>query len=347
MRSVSEGIFPLDKQLQLWEKHWSEQVARQAVWLSGLLAYEQARQILEEIGGIQISYSSVWRRVKKWGKRFEALEALQQVKASSIEKRAEPDQNKSLSQMGAAMDGTMIHIREEGWKELKAGCVFDIEKKVETDAETKEEVEVGHAVNNAYVAHLGGPEVFGKKMWAKARDRHWEHAEDSIVVGDGALWIWNLAAEHFYDSHQLVDWYHASEHLANAGQVLYGEGSPQAQHWYRTWKTSLYQGHADQIAAQLIRLATKHPKQAKALSQEAGYFQNNHKRMQYLEMQEDGYPIGSGMVESAAKQYKARFAGPGMRWSRAGANRLLPVRTAIMSKHFDKMWRLAYNSPPI
>ena len=69
-------------------------------------------------------------------------------------------------------------------------------------------------------------------------------------------------------------------------------------------------------------------------------------RMQYLEMREEGYPIGSGMVESEAKQYKARFAGPGMRWSRTGAERLLPIRTAIMSKRFDKMWALAYNSPP-
>jgi hypothetical protein len=68
--------------------------------------------------------------------------------------------------------------------------------------------------------------------------------------------------------------------------------------------------------------------------------------MNYLEMRMEGYPIGSGMVESAAKQYKGRFCGAGMRWSRPGAERLIPVRTAILSKRFDKMWHLAYNSPP-
>ena len=67
--------------------------------------------------------------------------------------------------------------------------------------------------------------------------------------------------------------------------------------------------------------------------------------MNYLEMRSEGYPIGSGMVESAAKQYKARFSGSGMRWSRKGVERLLPVRTAIMSRRFDKLWMLAYNSP--
>jgi len=63
-------------------------------------------------------------------------------------------------------------------------------------------------------------------------------------------------------------------------------------------------------------------------------------------MREEGWLIGSGSVESAAKQYKARFAGPGMHWSRVGAERLLPVRSAIMSGRFDECWRQAYNSPP-
>ena len=85
---------------------------------------------------------------------------------------------------------------------------------------------------------------------------------------------------------------------------------------------------------------------AEALHKERGYFHNNRKRMNYLDLRSEGCPIGSGMVESAAKQYKARFCGPDMRWSRKGAERLLPVRTAILSSRFDKMRRLAYNSPP-
>jgi hypothetical protein len=68
--------------------------------------------------------------------------------------------------------------------------------------------------------------------------------------------------------------------------------------------------------------------------------------MNYLDMCSEGYPIASGMVESAAKQYKARFYGASMRWSRKGAERLLPIRKAIMSSRFDKIWCLAYISPP-
>jgi hypothetical protein len=96
----------------------------------------------------------------------------------------------------------------------------------------------------------------------------------------------------------------------------------------------------------LKQQAREQPHKAEALHKESGYFHNNRKRMNYLDLRSEGYPIGSGMVESGGKQYKDRFCGPGMRWSRKGAERLLPVRAAILSSRFDKMWRLAYNSPP-
>jgi hypothetical protein len=171
-------------------------------------------------------------------------------------------------------------------------------------------------------------------------------AEDSLAIGDGAPWIWNLVSEHFYTSHQLVDWFHASEHLAEAARVLYGEGTTKQRTWYRRWTQQLYLGHGRKLVTALKSQATRQPDKAQPLLQQAGYFQNNLKRMNYLEMRMEGYPIGSGMVESAAKQYKHRFCGPGMRWSRKGAERLIPVRSAILSKRFDKTWRLAYNSPP-
>lgn len=282
----------------------------------------------------------------RWGRRLQAVEALQQVKAYGFDEPESLDPNRSRDRMGVAMDGTMVHIREEGWKELKVGCVFDIALRRQLDPHTQEEIELGSAIHNSYVAHLGSPDRFGQKMWTEARHRFWVQAEDSLTLGDGATWIWNLVSEHFYTSHQLVDWYHASEHLANTAKVLYGEGTPTAQRWYRRWETKLYQGHVEQLVEVLNQQTAQQAQKAEVLRKEAGYFHKNRKRMNYLEMRSEGYPIGSGMVESAAKQYKARFCGPGMRWSRKGAERLLPVRTAILSSRFDKMWHSAYHSPP-
>ena len=206
-------------------------------------------------------------------------------------------------------------------------------------------MELAHAVNNSYVAHLGGAEVLGQMVWAEASRRGWERAADTQVLGDGAPWIWNVAAEHFYDSHQTVDWYHAIEHLAASAQLLKGQGTLACTRWRNDRQTALFEGHAARIAQELIDAAPDHPDVAENLHKEAKYLLKNQRRMNYQEMREDGWAIGSGMVESAAKQFKARFTGPGMRWSRPGAERLLPVRAAIMSRRFDDLWSVAYNSP--
>jgi hypothetical protein len=111
-----------------------------------LVAFAQAEQILREVGRIDISQSSIWRRVDRWGRRLQAIEALQQAKAYGFEDPESLDPNCSRGRMGAAMDGTMVHIREEGWKELKVGCVFDIALRRQFDPHTQEEVELGSAI---------------------------------------------------------------------------------------------------------------------------------------------------------------------------------------------------------
>jgi hypothetical protein len=331
----------------LWEAHWSEQVAKQAVWLSGLVTFEQAQEILQEIGQVTISDSSIWRRVSVWGQQAQAVETARQAQASALPTRSElvGPAGQTPAEMGVALDGGMVHVREEGWKELKAGCVFDVVVRPTFQHDTGETLELAHAVHNTYVAHLGGPARFGQLLWAEARQRHWPQARDTIALGDGAAWIWNVVAEQFFTSRQGVDWYHAPQHLAHAAHLFKGEDTPAAQRWFNDRKTLLFQGHADQIAAELRLAATHRSSQADDLRREAGYFADNQHRMLYQQLREDGFPVGSGMVESACKQFRARFAGSGMRWSRSGLERLLPIRAAIMSHTFDDFWRSIYNPP--
>jgi len=77
------GLFPLDEQLQVWDKHWSERVAKYAVWLSGLMEFEEAERVLNQIGQIPISDTSVWRRAARWGQRFQAEEVTQRALATA------------------------------------------------------------------------------------------------------------------------------------------------------------------------------------------------------------------------------------------------------------------------
>lgn len=309
------------------------------------MTFEQAEQIMREIGRINISQSSAWRIVNRWGGKMQAIEALQITEFFENNEIGNSISNQTSERMGTSMDGTMIHIREEGWKELKVGCVFGIEQNSQYDPRIQNETEICSTIHNSYVAHLGGPTIFGRKLCTEAHQRHWSKAKETVVLGDGATWIWNLTNEHFYKSYQLVDWFHAAEHLSNATKVLFGEDTPTAKRLYNQWETKLYLGRIDDLVKSMKSHIKKYPRKAEAVLKEASYFQKNSKRMNYQEMRNEGYPIGSGMVESAGKQYKARFCGAGMHWSRDGAENLLPIRTAILSNRFDYIWSQIYNSP--
>jgi hypothetical protein len=248
--------------------------------------------------------------------------------------------------MGVALDGAILFVRGEGWKEVKLGVAFDIAVTPTRDPQSGEWSTLAHAVHNSYVAHLGGPDVVGELLWSEARRRGWEQAQDTQVLGDGASWVWNQAALHFGASHQTVDWYHAKQHLTEAARLLKAEGSLAFTRWLNRRETSLFQGQAARIADELDRAAHTHPSQADSLRREAAYFRHNHLRMNYMELREGEWLIGSGMVESGAKQFKSRFCGPGMRWSRKGAEHLLPIRAAVISHRFDDLWAAAKNLPP-
>ncbi len=322
------------------------------VWLSGKLSYGDVVEVLEEEGELLPSKSTVWQLVQRWGKRFQAVIAAeaQQEKARAKE-WSTPQGRLPSGQMGLAIDGAMLHLIGEGWKEFKLASVFEVAEETRRDRRNGDHAEFGHAENLSYIASLADANAFGEQVWVEAQRRDWQWAQDSQVLGDGAVWIWNIRAEHFPESHELVDWYHATEHLGVAKLLLYPEDSPAAQRWYRAQELALFQGHALRVARDLTRAAERlsSPEVREALSKEAQYFQRNHRRMHYQEMRDLGWPIGSGMVESGAKQFKHRFTAPGMRWSRSGAEHLFPIRAAIMTgrPRFNQLWAKARLISPI
>jgi len=319
-------------------------VARLAVWLSGLMPFGQAAEVLEVVGQIGISATSIWRLTKKWTTVMEAIDHVEQEKAYALPlvgEHTDPD-----LRMGASMDGVMIPIREEGWKEAKIGSVYKVGSRPTRDPLTQEVAPLGCAEEISYVAHLGKPEPFGQAMWAEARRRGWSQDIETQVIGDAATWIWNLTKEHFYKSYQTVDWCHGVEHLATAAHAMYGDREGAILPWLGKQKKALFLGDAMGISASLQRAAERHPSAADDLNRESHFFEKQKRRMNYLEMRNEGWVIGSGTVESGAKQIKHRLAGPGMQWDRPNAQRMLLLRTKIMSRTFRNAWSVAYKLPP-
>lgn len=311
---------------------YSPELSRQMVWLSGLLPYQQAVSVFAEIGRIHLNGASVWRYVQQHGERFKTYldKKRQQVSPDRIILGA-PDLDHDHPK-GVSMDGGMVHIRGEGWKEFKAGVVYDIGRHEAYDLQTQETIDVPCAQNSRYTAILGDVQQFSSALWQVAVEHDVPRATYSSVTADGAEWIWNLAADLFPDSTQIVDWYHATQHLAQAAHALFPDNITQAQRWYKRMQTPLFHGEVWKITQPLVEAERQ---------DNARYFQHHHRRMHYQQFRADGYFIGSGTVESLIKQFKARLTGAGMRWHRPNAERMLVIRAAVLGNQFNDLWAAA------
>ena len=301
------------------------------VWISSCVSYGEAKEVLRRIGHRQIPECSIWKQTQGYGKRLKAHVDQQQERVGVERVKLPPPGCDHRQRKGVSMDGGMVNIRGEGWKEMKVGAVFDIKIDLERDAETGDLVERPHGTQIAYTAVLGSVDEFSPAMWGLAWRQGVATAADTSVTADGAEWIWRLTGDLFPDSVQIVDWYHACEHLAAAAQAL-TDDSAAAQRVYRRQSTHLYKGEIHKITG---------PLDEAGLSQHAGYFHTHKRRMQYQLFLEQGYPIGSGTVESGVKRYKHRLTGAGMRWSRRSAEEMLVLRGATMTGDFDQLWDAA------
>lgn len=178
-----------------------------------------------------------------------------------------------------------------------------------------------------------GSWCFGRQLWLEAQRRGIEQAKRTIVIGDGAHWIWNLAAEHFPGATQILDWYHASTYVWKAAHALYGEGTDFAKHWARQHLDLLWNG---QVATVIAHLEAETSRTA-AIQDTLTYFRNNQHRMQYDRYRKDGLQIASGTIESGCKHViAARLKQAGMIWSPDGARFVAKLRTRLKSRRWDE-----------
>lgn len=229
-----------------------------------------------------------------------------------------------------SMDGTMVHLHEEGWKEMKTGAVYTTTacpSRVRPDT-----LEV-RAKNLSFYADLTDAEDFGKGFWVEAARRGVTAAKEVVIIGDGAHWIWSFAAEHFPQARQIVDWYHATEYIWNAAHALRGETTATTTVWAEARLTELWTGDVEAVLAQCTARVTDGEEIQKALT----YFTNNRERMRSADYRALGLQIGSGSIESACKHLiGARLKQAGMIWTRSGARAVAKARARLKSGRWDE-----------
>ena len=316
-------IFPLDERLGLQAGSLSPGLRRDVVWLSVLLPYAQASEVLSRIGRQDLSTTTLWEHTQSVGAVWLAQDQHEYVGVERT--RWEQRDYQPTLRKSVGMDGGMVNIRDEGWKELKVGVIGTL-----TPPWALDEAHPARSHALHYTACLGGVDDFAPVLWQLAVQQQVPYAGQVAVTADGAAWIWRLSADLFPRSTQIVDWYHAAQQAAALAQARFPDDPAAAQRWYSTLKRDLWQGEGWKVIAQ-----------AQAAGLSANYFVHHLRRMDYPAYRAEGYPVGSGTTESGVKQYKQRLCGAGMRWSRPNLNRMIVLRSAAMAGKFHQRWAAA------
>jgi len=199
-------------------------------------------------------------------------------------------------------------------------------------------------VDRGYVATRGGIAQLRQQLYAEALQRGLLQAETVLVIGDGAVWIWNLAQEQFKNAAQRVDLFHVKQHLWDLAAELHGKGTAEAEEWvrpYLRWLERRKKGALDVIDS-LEELARKLGEfdrgKQEAVARELGYLKQHKDRMDYKAAKALGQPCGSGAIESTCSQYQRRFKLTGQFWSLEGDEAFL----ALATLHRNGRWHFLF-----
>jgi hypothetical protein len=316
-----------------------------------LHAFDQAALALNEDWGTRLDGKQVQRWAEKLGAAVTAARAAEVRAFERGQRPGGPANAATLLVIG--MDGGRVQTREKAgengsrWREDKVGALTSYQPGDGTREHPP------RPLVTSYVATMSATEAFGKLLHVEAERRGLRQAETVLVLGDGGNWIDPLSErEHLHDQ-RIVDYYHAAEHLYDAARAALGRESPAATTLGEQLKDALWDGQVDQVIATLQLHAERlglpqdadgpdHPR--RVLANNVGYFETHRPHMDYPTYRRKGWPIGSGVTESAVKQFNKRVKGTEQFWSLPGVEAILALRALWLSQ--DERWERYWNSRP-
>jgi hypothetical protein len=338
-----KGVIPRDVELDIVSTSFSPGVRRMMGMLGGKEPFAEGRADLEALAGIVVETKDVERIAEAIGEQVERI-SRRERKAALAGKvvliHPVPKMYVVIDGTGVPMVPRETHDRpgkdETGkakTREAKLGCVFTQAGLDERGRPVRDEA------STSYVGAIETAEEFGRRIFTEAIRRGSRRAEKLIVLGDGAVWIWNLADLHFPGAVQVVDLYHAREHLSSIAKLLYGPGTPKAMAWSEARTTELDAGEVEKIVSAIARLQPSNDTFNDELRKASAYFQTNAERMRYSNFRAQGLFIGSGVIEAGCKTIIGRrLKQSGMRWTVRGANAIIALRCCELSGRWESFW---------
>jgi len=340
-------VYPADVALGLHGRARASPLVQEICALGVLHAPAgRAEQDVRRMTGVKVSASTLHREARRQGERALQLRdrdvGLSERPTGVVALAARAQELPANSTLIVEIDAWNIRERdcwgqteslrnageEPGrWHWVYTGTVFRLDQRV-TDAKNRSMI-----TERGYVATRQGIGPFGQQLYAEALQRGLLEAETVLVIGDGAVWIWNLAEKQFKGAAQRLDLFHVKEHLWDLAAELHGRGTPEAEEWvrpYLRWLESRKNGALDLIDGleELQRkLGEFDQGKREAVTREIGYLKQHKDRMDYKNAKALGQPCGSGAIESTCSQYQRRFKLTGQFWSLAGDEAFLALAT--------------------
>jgi len=340
------GQFPVDVELDIENTEFSPGVRRMHALVGQQAPFDHGREQMQVLAGLTVTTKSVERIAEAmgsdiaWREQAEIDQALQldlpvltgapiPVVYVQMDGTGIPVVKKETVGRPGKRDGQPAHTRE-----VKLGCVF---------TQTRWD-EKGFALRDpdstTYTGAIETAEEFGKRIYREALQRGWSRARKKVVIGDGAEWIWNLVAEHFPGAREIVDLYHARQHLWTVARQLYPQEEVQQKAWRKVHqKRLLDKGKIEKLVSKLHSIATTNPQLAEKIRTEAVYFERNAERMRYPRFRRQHLFVGSGVIEAGCKTVVgSRLKQSGMFWTVRGANAILALRCSHLNGRFEDYW---------
>jgi hypothetical protein len=338
------GTAPLDAVLGIGAGALSPGLARVACRAGIEGSFGEGSSVLQETLGVDVPPEAIRRMTEGIGA---VAEIAQQAAIARGQRGQEPVPAAAVVAEGEVLaievDGCQVHV-EDGWHEMKVGVVAPLGPATRLTPETGRQTLLFGSAH--YCAGLEPAEVFWYRVYALAS----QHGLGTrglrrvVVLGDGADWIWHYAGRFLgiggVEVTEIVDIYHAWEHLWTVAHAVFGSSTPAAVAWAETCKRDLLTTGASSILAALAALALEAETAAEEVRKAHAYFTTHAARMDYPAFMAQQLPIGSGAVESACKTLiEAREKGAGMRWSRPGAQQVASLRAVHRSGRWEEFWR--------
>jgi hypothetical protein len=342
-RGCGTGRYPLDEALGIARReHFSDGVQEGVCLLGVQMPFDGVSQAMELLSGISVSPREAERMTEQRGQMLdEHLHSEGELLSNGYGSANGNELGSAPSLEGVwavSLDAGKVRY-QDGWHDTKAGVVFWAEQAYDEHEQSEVVGATVTAIRQSYIAEVGSMEQAGVRLSAEAWRRGIGPNERVICLGDGAPSNWTQFEMHFPNRVEVLDWYHATEHLWQAGNGVFGQGTPEAVGWVKRWEKELWEGRVEAVIVALNRESQREGAEGEAARAQIHYFEANKHRMRYSKYRAAGYPIGSGTVESACKRLiGARMKGAGMCWGKSGAQGVLTLRAELLSDRWEQSW---------